>query len=412
MTVTNSFLEAAHYFFERAAESLDLGSRLKRQLVTPRREIRFECTLPLDSGEIAVFVGYRVQHDDARGPMKGGIRFSPAVDFEEVAALASLMTWKTAVVGLPYGGAKGGIDCDPRQLNRREVQQLTRIWTDQLHDVIGPNIDVPAPDLGTDAQTMAWVADQYAMHHGWTPAVVTGKPVELGGSLGRGSATGRGVMHVTRMVLADREESVAGRRIVIQGFGNVGSWTARLLADEGARIVAISDITGAVRNPEGLDVGQLIEHVDRTGGVASFGDGEAFSADEVLAQPCDVLVPAAIEGVLTKVNAKDVRASIIIEAANGPTTPEADETFRRRGITVVPDIFANAGGVTVSYFEWIQNIQQQPWPEAQVNTELESRMTGAYDALREEAKHTNGDLRAAAYRLAVGRVAHATELRT
>ncbi|MFQ5553781.1 MAG: Glu/Leu/Phe/Val dehydrogenase dimerization domain-containing protein [Acidimicrobiia bacterium] len=408
----DSFLAAAQFYCDRAAESLDLGSRLKRQLVTPRREIRFECTLPLDSGEIATFVDYRVQHDDARGPMKGGIRFNPAVDHEEVTALASLMTWKTAVAGLPYGGAKGGIGCDPRQLSRRELQQLTRIWVDQLHDVLGPNLDVPAPDLGTNAQTMAWVADQYATHHGWTPAVVTGKPIELGGSLGREAATGRGVTEVTEMVLADRGSTLEGKTIVIQGFGNVGSWAASLLAERGALIVAVSDVSGAVRNREGIDVAALRDHVAQTDGVASFEGGEAFPADEALLEPCDVLIPAAVEGVLTSVNAGDVRTRIIIEAANGPTTPEADETFRSRGITVIPDIFANAGGVTVSYFEWIQNIQQQPWTEPRVNDELRTRLSAAYAALKEQAGGTGGDLRAAAYELALGRVAHATRLRT
>ncbi len=408
----DSFLEAARYYFERAADGLDVGSRLRRQLVTPRREIRFECILPLDNGEIATFTGYRVQHDEARGPMKGGIRFSPEVDHDEVAALASLMTWKTAVVDLPYGGAKGGIECDPHQLSRREVQRLTRIWTDQLHDVIGPNIDVPAPDLGTNAQTMAWVADQFALHHGWTPAVVTGKPIDLGGSLGREAATGRGVTHVTKLVLADRGEPVTGRKVAIQGFGNVGSWSARLLAAEDALIVAVSDVTGAVRNPDGLDVDALAGHVESTGGVSGFDGGEGFSGDELLVEPCDVLIPAAIEGVLTADNAGHVQAGVVVEAANGPTTPAGDETLRSRGITVVPDIFANAGGVTVSYFEWVQNIQQQPWAEERVNGELAARMTKAYADLSDRAAATGGDLRDAAYQLAVGRVARATTLRT
>ncbi len=405
------FLDAAQFYFRRAAKSLDLGSRLERQLVTPKREVRFELTLPLDSGEVATFVGFRVQHDNARGPMKGGIRYDSAVNDDEVAALASLMTWKTAVVDLPYGGAKGGIDADPQQLSRREIQSLTRNWTDQLHDIIGPNWDVPAPDLGTNSQTMAWIADQYALRHGWTPAVVTGKPVELGGSLGRDAATGRGVTIATQAVLADRGSSLDGKSVVIQGFGNVGSWTARLMAEAGARIVAVADVTGAVRAPEGLDTDALAAHAADHRGVAGVLEGEAFSASDILLEPCDILVPAAIEGVLTGVNADDVQTEIVVEAANGPTTPEADETLRGRGITVVPDIFANAGGVTVSYFEWVQNIQQQPWSEAQVNGALATKMAAAFQDLSEEAKNTGGDLRAAAFRLAVGRVARATELR-
>ena len=328
----SDFLEETRLHITRATKSLDLGDRATRRLLTPKREIRFECVLPLDNGEVATYVGFRVQHNDSRGPMKGGIRYSRAVDHDEVAALGSLMTWKTAIAELPYGGAKGGIDCDPRDLSRRELQRLTRIWVDNLHDVIGPARDIPAPDLGTNAQTMAWIADQYASHHGWSPAVVTGKPIELGGSLGREAATGQGVVHITRAALDLSGDQLPGKRVVVQGFGNVGAWATRLYAAEGAVVVAVADITGAVRNTSGLDIAELRRHVAASGGVVGFDGGESFPADEVLVEPCDILVPAAIEGVLTKDNARDVQASLVVEAANGPTSVAADELLRSRGI--------------------------------------------------------------------------------
>ncbi len=407
------FLESVRYYVARAAQQLDLGDRMEHRLLAPRREIRFECTLPLDNGERATYIGYRTQHDDARGPMKGGIRFNPAVTADEVGALASLMTWKTAAADLPYGGAKGGINCDPRGLSRAELQRLTRIFTDQLHDVIGPNRDIPAPDLGTDSQTMAWIVDQYARYHGWSPAVVTGKPLEIGGSPGRDAATGRGLVEVMKLVLADRQQELVGTRIAVQGFGNVGSWTARLAAVAGAKVVAVSDITGAVRNPDGLDIPQLFRHVEAAGGVADYPNGESFPGSEIIAEPCDVLVPAAIEGVLTDANASDVQATIVVEGANGPTTPAADEMLQQREITVVPDIFANGGGVTVSYFEWVQNVQRYSWTEKRVNDELRQRMADGYRRLVSEAKAAgSSDLRAAAFRLAVGSVAAATRLRS
>ncbi len=406
------FIEASRHYFQQAAKSLDLGERFTRQLVTPEREIKVELTVPLDSGDLATFIGYRVQHDSSRGPMKGGIRYHHNVDPDEVTALASLMTWKTAVVDLPYGGAKGGVNCDPRQLSSSELQRLTRTFTDRMHDVIGPNRDIPAPDMGTNAQTMAWIADQYANYHGWTPAVITGKPLELGGSPGRESATGRGCLYALEAFLADQGRKLEGVTVAVQGFGNVGSWAARLMAEQGARIVAVSDVTGAVYNADGLDVAALYEHVRRTRGVVGFEGGDAMKAEQVLTCACEVLVPAALEGQLTDVNAKDVQAKIIVEGANGPTTPEADETFRKRGIVVIPDIFANAGGVTVSYFEWVQNIQQYRWTEERVNQELRTRMTQAWKDLKAASTNQCKDLRQAAFQLAVSRVARATSLRS
>jgi glutamate dehydrogenase (NAD(P)+) len=322
--------EATAFYFQRAAKSLDLGSRLEKRLLTPMREIRVECTLPLDSGEIATFIGYRIQHDNARGPMKGGVRYHPQVDPGEVSALAQLMTWKTAILDVPFGGAKGGINCDPRELSRDERQRLTRIFTAQMQDVMGPQVDIPAPDMGTNAQTMAWIADEYSKQNGWTPAVVTGKPIELGGSLGRDSATGRGLIIALECLLADLGRSMSGLEVAIQGFGNVGSWAARLIAERGARVVAVSDITGAVENGGGLDVEALYRHVEDSGGVAGFPGGDRIPAEEVLTHACDVLIPASVGGLLSKVNAQDVRAEIILEGANAPTMPDADETFAKR----------------------------------------------------------------------------------
>jgi glutamate dehydrogenase (NAD(P)+) len=403
--------ESGEFYFKHAAKSLDLGSRLEKSLITPQREIKVECTIPLDNGEIATYIGYRVQHDNARGPMKGGIRYHPDVDPSDVTALAELMSWKTAVMNIPYGGAKGGITCDPCMLSRAEIQRVTRAFTSSMQVVLGPHIDVPAPDMGTNAQTMAWIVDEYSKYYGWTPAVVTGKPVELGGSLGREAATGRGVMLALACVLEDRGESFEGLDVVIQGFGNVGSWAAQLISERGARVISVNDVNGAIRNPEGLDIPKLREHVNETGSVSDFPGTDAIPQDEVLTQKCDVLIPAALGGVLSQSNAEDVQARIVVEAANAPTTPPADETFCKRNIAVVPDIFANAGGVTVSYFEWVQNIQGSHWLEERVNEELYGVMRRAWAAMKKEA-YDGCDMRSAAFRLGIRRVAKATQLRS
>jgi glutamate dehydrogenase (NAD(P)+) len=327
-----------------------------------------------------------------------------------VNALASLMTWKTAVVNLPYGGAKGGIACDPRALSPRELQRLTRVFVEKIHDIIGHNVDIPAPDMGTNAQTMAWIVDEYNKFHGYSPAVVTGKPVELGGSLGREAATGRGLLFAAERLFEEQGKRVADYTYAIQGFGNVGSWAALLIHAAGGKIVAVCDVTGAVRNPDGLNVPDLAEYVAKTGGVTGYSGGEGFAPDALLAEACDVLIPAALGGVLTKETAPEVRAQIVLEGANHPTDPEADAIFAKRGVTVVPDIYANAGGVTVSYFEWVQNIQQFRWDEERVNSELRRTMRAAYDDLLATQKKYNCDLRTAAFALAVARVARATEL--
>jgi glutamate dehydrogenase (NAD(P)+) len=403
--------EATNYYFRKASGILGLSDRVLHQLITPYREVKVECNIICDDGQLATYTGYRVQHDNSRGPMKGGIRYHPEVDPDEVTALASLMTLKTAVLNVPFGGAKGGINCDPGQLSNGELQRLTRVFTRKIQEVIGPHRDIPAPDMGTNAQTMAWMMDEYSRFHHHTPAVVTGKPVELGGSLGREAATGRGVVYAAECLLADHEKKLSDLTYAIQGFGKVGSWTARLLAEAGGKVVAVSDAFGAVRNPRGLDVHALLAYAAREGTVKGFPLGEPFPREELLTTECDVLIPAALGNVLTRDNASEVRAKFILEAANHPTEPYADEILRHNGVVVLPDILVNAGGVTVSYFEWIQNLQEYYWDEERVNSELRVRMRRAYRDVVHTAKEQNCDLRTAAFVLSLGRVARATELR-
>jgi glutamate dehydrogenase (NAD(P)+) len=403
--------EATAKYFHRAADLLKLNDRQRTFLITPYREIKVECSIVRDDGTLATFVGYRVQHDNSRGPMKGGIRYHHQVDIDEVNALAQLMTWKTAVVDLPYGGAKGGISVDPKTLSPAELQRLTRVFTQKLADVIGPYSDIPAPDMGTNAQTMAWIVDEYSKFKGYAPGVVTGKPVELGGSLGRDAATGRGLLFAAECLFADLGKKVSDFTYAVQGFGNVGSWAARLIHAAGGKVTAISDVTGAVRNPAGLDVPKLFEHVKEAKGVKGFPGAEALPADELLYEPVDVLVPAALGDVLTGRNADRVKAKIILEGANHPTDIEADAILQKKGVTMLPDIFANAGGVTVSYFEWVQNVQMYRWTEEKVNAELQRGMAKAYADLKAtRAKHTC-DWRTAAFALAVERVGQAALLR-
>jgi glutamate dehydrogenase (NAD(P)+) len=403
--------EATAKYFHRAADLLKLNDRQRTFLITPYREIKVECSILKDDGTLATFVGYRVQHDNSRGPMKGGIRYHHQVDIDEVNALAQLMTWKTAVVDLPYGGAKGGISVDPKALSPAELQRLTRVFTQKLADVIGPYSDIPAPDMGTNAQTMAWIVDEYSKFKGYAPGVVTGKPVELGGSLGRDAATGRGVLFAAESLFADMGRQVKDFTYAIQGFGNVGSWAARLIHAAGGKVTAVSDVGGAVRNPAGLDIPKLFDHVKVTKGVKGFPGGEDMPAEELLFSPVDVLIPAALGDVLTAKNADRVQAKVIIEGANHPTDIEADAILQKKGVTMLPDIFANAGGVTVSYFEWVQNVQMYRWDEDKVNGELRKVMTQAYTDLKAtRAKHTC-DWRTAAFALAVERVGQAALMR-
>ncbi|XP_047322004.1 glutamate dehydrogenase A [Impatiens glandulifera] len=404
-------LAATNRNFRHAARILGLDSKLEKSLLIPFREIKVECTIPKDDGSLVSYVGFRVQHDNARGPMKGGIRYHPEVDLDEVNALAQLMTWKTAVANLPYGGAKGGIGCSPKELSRSELERLTRVFTQKIHDLIGVNVDVPAPDMGTNSQTMAWILDEYSKFHGHSPGVVTGKPIDLGGSLGREAATGRGVVFATEALLNEHGKSINGLTFAIQGFGNVGSWVAKLVHERGGKVVAVSDITGALKNPNGLDIDALIEHKETTGVLNNFNGGVAIDPNEILVHECDVLIPCALGGVLNKENANSVLAKFIIEAANHPTDPEADEILSKKGVVILPDIYANAGGVTVSYFEWVQNIQGFMWDEEKVNRQLHNYMIKAFGNIKNMCQTHNCNLRMGAFTLGVDRVARATTLR-
>ena len=402
--------EATNRYFDQAAALMDLTGNLRTLMITPERELRVEVAIELDSGEIGNFIGYRIQHDNARGPFKGGLRYHPHVDQDESRSLASLMTWKTAVVDLPYGGAKGGMNCEVSKLSRGELERLTRKFVQQIHDFIGPHKDIPAPDVGTDAQVMAWIMNEYAKFHGFQPACVTGKPVELHGSAGREAATGFGVAIIAREMLATQGRTVAGTTFAIQGYGNVGSHAARSLREMGGLVLAVSDAHGAIGNPLGIDVDALDLHMAAHRKVAGYAGAEAISNEQLLTMPVDVLIPAALGGVFDADLAREVRAGLIVEAANGPTWPEADEVFRARAIPVVPDILANAGGVIVSYFEWVQNLQHFQWPLDQVRREQETRMVDAFAKVHELAVRKAVPLRTAAFMLAISRVGRARVL--
>lgn len=398
--------------FDIAADALHLAPDLRAILRAPQRELTVRFPVMLDDGRVEVFTGYRVQHNTARGPAKGGVRYHPETTLDEVRALAMWMTWKCAVVGLPFGGSKGAVVCDPRRLSQRELERLTRRYTSEISMLIGPERDIPAPDVNTNPQVMAWIMDTYSMHRGYTvPAVVTGKPVEIGGSRGRSDATGRGVAIVAREMTRRLRMRMAGTKVVIQGFGNAGSVTARLLHEAGATIIAASDTQGGVFNALGLDPVDLLRHKAATGSVVGFPDSDPISGTDLLELPCDILVPAAIENQITVANADRVRARIVVEAANGPTTPEADLILAERGVMVLPDILANAGGVTVSYFEWVQDLQCFFWSEDEVNRKLEQVMVSSLEQVLATAEQRGVPPRVAAYLLAIQRVAQATQLR-
>ena len=403
--------ETTNRYLQQAFDALKLDSSYKTLLWTPARELRVEIVIELDDGSIGNYIGYRVQHDDSRGPFKGGLRYHPDVDLDEVRSLASLMTWKTAVVNVPFGGAKGGIQVDPSALSARELQRLTRRFCEMIMVAIGPDLDIPAPDMNTNAHVMSWIFDEYSRRHGFSPAVVTGKPVDLHGSLGREAATGRGCLFAIREVLARQGQQLSGKTFAIQGFGNVGGWMARLLDEQGAKVVAVSDVKGGIFNGEGLDIGKVVDHVSETGSVVDLPGTESISNEALLTTPCDVLVPAALGHVLTQHNARDVKAKYVLEAANGPTNIEADDIFNERGIVCIPDIYANAGGVTVSYMEWTQNTQKTRWTEEQVNTSLEQHMVDAHRAIVKLQEELKCSMRTAAFALGVRRVKNATDLR-
>ena len=402
--------EATNLYFDQAAKLLDLTENIRTLLVTPDREVRVEVVIELDSGQIGNFIGYRVQHDNARGPYKGGLRYHPLIDQDEARSLASLMTWKTALVDLPYGGAKGGIDCDPSKLSRGELERLTRKFVEKIHDMIGPFKDIPAPDMGTNAQVMAWIMNEYGKFEGFQPACVTGKPVEFHGSQGREAATGYGVAIITREMLARLGKTIAGSSFAIQGYGNVGSHTARFLWKQGAKIVAVSDAYGAIASPSGLDIAELDRHVAVARKVVGFKAGEATTNDQLLTMPVDVLIPAALGGIFDQKRAQAVQAKLIVEAANSPTWPEADAVFNARGIPVVPDVLANAGGVIVSYFEWVQNLQHFRWPLEQIQREEEKRLVDAFAEMYDLSQRKGISMRTAAFYLAITRVSRAHAL--
>ena len=398
--------------FDEAARLVGLDPGIWEILTHPKRQVIVSCPVQLDSGRIQVFTGYRVQYNITLGPAKGGIRYHPGVTLDEVTALAAWMTWKCAVAGIPFGGGKGGIVCDPAKLSARELEALTRRYVAEIIDLLGPDKDVPAPDVNTNEQIMAWVMDTYSMHVGTTmTSVVTGKPVEMGGSLGRREATGRGVMIVTREAVRDLDIDIIGATVAVQGFGNVGSVTANLLQRIGAKIVAVTDVQGGVHNPSGLDIPTLLEWAAQHKTVAGFPQADALPKEKIFEVEADILIPAALENQITAENAGAIKAKLVVEGANGPTTPEAHRLLHERGIIVVPDILANVGGVTASYFEWVQDRQGYFWRESEVNDRLEQKMVEAFQRVIQAAKKYNCDLRTAAYIVAITRVAAVTKLR-
>ncbi|MCX8189003.1 MAG: Glu/Leu/Phe/Val dehydrogenase [Nitrososphaeria archaeon] len=394
-----------------AAKYLNLEDSIVEILSRPKRELQVSFPVKMDNGKVKVFTGYRVQHNDARGPFKGGIRYHPLVDINEVRALAMWMTWKTAVLNIPYGGAKGGVACNPKEMSKSELERLTRKYTMMISPIIGPYTDIPAPDVYTDPQTMAWIMDTYSQLVGYrVPAIVTGKPISLGGSAGRSTATSRGVIVAAKEAAKAFKREMEGLGIVIQGFGNVGANAAILAREFGAKVIAVSDSKGGIYNEKGLDVFEVLKHKERTGSVVNFPSAKNVTNEELLELPCDILVPAALEGQIHKGNAKNIQAKIVVEGANGPTTPEADKILFDREIMVVPDILANGGGVLVSYFEWVQNLTNLYWTENEVNDKLDNKMRDAFLQVYNIAREKCVDMRTAALILSVGRVVEAMNI--
>ncbi|MFM7321416.1 MAG: Glu/Leu/Phe/Val family dehydrogenase [Armatimonadota bacterium] len=408
MVESENSYDIAQRQLARVAEITQLPEDIHQVLRTPKRELTVHFPVNMRDGSVRMFTGYRVHHNLTRGPAKGGIRYHPATDIDEVRALAFWMTIKCAVVNIPFGGAKGGVVCDPRELDRTELEDLTRRYTTEIAILLGPDKDIPAPDMGTDGQVMAWLLDTYSMLRGTTvPSVVTGKPIAVGGSEGRIEATGRGVITVTREVLRTLGMQLPGSRVAVQGFGNVGATAALLAHLSGAKVQAVSDVQGAIHNANGIDIVALQAHVRRTGTVLGYPDADPLPAADLLTLPVDVLIPAALQNQITAENAGRISAKVVVEGANGPTTPEADAILRAKGTTVVPDVLANAGGVTVSYFEWVQGLQAFFWTESEVNSRLEQIMVRAFQQVSKAAKDHDTDLRMGAYIVGVGRVAEA-----
>lgn len=403
--------EASKHHFVRAANKLKLKRQLRNWLKTPFREIVVHLPVIMDDGNLQIFEGYRVQHNNARGPHKGGTRYHPEVSLDDVRGLASWMTWKTALLNLPLGGAKGGINCDAKKMSAAELERLTRKYTQAISVDIGPYQDVPAPDVNTDEKVMAWMMDEYSKLRGYSPAVVTGKPVDLGGSPGRKNATGRGVAYIVKQWAADQGVEINNARAVIQGFGNVGYSTAFNLYNMGCIVIAVSDTSGCIFNPEGLDVKAAYEHKKSTGSVSEFPGAETIKKGKIFSLECDFLIPSALENAINKDNVDDIKAKVIFEAANGPTCPLVEPLLADKGIAIVPDILVNSGGVVVSYFEWVQNLQQFSWTEEVVDTELQKKMNAAYHRVVDKAREAEVSLRIAAYMLAIEKVASAAQTR-
>ena len=404
--------EITHNQFETAADLLGLDESMRMRLSVPFREVTVQVPVLMDDGRVRIYIGYRVQHNGSRGPTKGGIRYHPTVDLEEVRGLATLMTWKTALLDLPFGGAKGGVNVDPKQLSRNELERLTRKFTERIALAIGPYRDIPAPDMGTNGQVMAWMLDEYSSKKGYSPAIVTGKPIGLGGSLGREEATGRGVMLVMREASRDYGLPWKGATAAIQGFGNVGSHLALALHEQGVRVIAITDVEGGVYAEKGIDVPALLAYARANRTVAGYPNAAPIMNEQLWRVPCDYLIPAALGGVITKEgNAGELQCRMLVEAANGPTSPIADKILEERGIPVLPDFLANAGGVVVSYFEWTQNLQQMRWELDDVNAALERKLVSAWQAVSTLARERSVSMRTAAYAIALRRVADAEEMR-
>ena len=403
--------EATNKFLRGAMRRMDLTDHIQDLLIQPQRCVKVKVVVELDSGDVASYMGFRTQHNNARGPFKGGLRFHPTVDEDHSNSLASLMSWKAAVADIPYGGAKGGINCNPKHLTVGELEKICRKFVEQVHDVIGPTQDIPAPDVNTGAREMAWMMDQYSKLESFSPGVVTGKPLDLFGAEGRSEATGRGVWITATEALKRKGREVDGTTFVIQGFGNVGSYAAKFIQDTGGKVICVSDVNGGIYNPEGLDIDALIAHRKKSGTVVDFPGVDQVSNEDLLLLETDVLIPAALGHVFTAENARDVKASIIVEGANGPTMPDADEIFDEREILVVPDILANAGGVICSYFEWVQNMQYFRWDLEHTRDQLDKRLKKAFDVVYDVAVKKKVSMRSAAFIVAIGRVGKATVLR-
>ena len=405
--------EIVTHYFDVAKERLGLRDDVAEVLMSSYREVKVQIPIPMEDGRIHCFSGFRVQHNGARGPYKGGVRFHPEVDLDEVRALAALMTWKTAIVEIPYGGAKGGVNCSPSDMTEDERQRVARQFMAKIEKVLGPTRDIPAPDVGTNAQVMAWMMDEYGKLHGHTPACVTGKPISLEGSWGREAATGRGLVYAFKEAANQLDIDPSEVKFVVQGYGNVGSWAARELADLGATLVGASDAYGAIHSEKGLDAHALADHAKEGGELVEFdGDGaEKIAPDELLALECDVFIPAALGGMIHESNADSVKARVVVEGANSPTTPKADDILNDKGVFVIPDVMANAGGVVVSYFEWVQNLQHFRWDEDEVNDRLGKIMRKAYKAVHDRADEDDVPLRVAAYELGIERVVDAARTR-